>query len=311
MTALQREQKVQGGADADRVISGLDGSPVASCSLWWRNTPVHGDHKVGLIGRYAAADDHSAEKLLSAACDELRDHGCTLAIGPMDGSTWHSYRFVTQKGVEAPFAIEPENPDSWPEQFRTFGFNALASYTSSLSELQGHEDSRLDRARRRFEENGIRIRTLDPNPDHFKEEMRRIFHLAQISFQNNFLYSPISEDEFLNLYLPIQSMIDPKLVLIAQRDEEVVAFLFAIPDFKRVRNGSRSDTAILKTVAVLPEKANAGLGSFLVAYSHVCALEQGYRRVIHALMHNNNVSMNISRKTAKPIRTYELFAKEL
>lgn len=311
MTALHQEQKVRGGSDADRVISGLDGLPVASCSLWWRETPVYGDHKVGLIGRYAAADDPSAKKLLSAACDELRDHGCTLAIGPMDGSTWHSYRFVTKKGVDAPFAIEPENPDSWPEQFRTFGFNTLASYTSSLTEIYGAEDPRLNRARSRFEKNGICIRTLDSNPDHFKEEMRRIFHLAQISFQNNFLYSPISEDEFLNLYLPIQSMIDPNLVLIAERDEEVVAFLFMIPDFKRAMNGSRSDTAILKTVAVLPEKANAGLGSFLVAYSHVCAFEQGYHRVIHALMHDDNASMNISRKTAKPIRTYELFAKEL
>ena len=41
------------------------------------------------------------------------------------------------------------------------------------------------------------------------------------------------------------------------------------------------------------------------------AYELGYRRAIHALMHERNVSQNISRRYARPIRRYALFARAL
>ena len=36
------------------------------------------------------------------------------AVGPLDGSTWRRYRLVTERGVEPPFFMEPDNPDDWP-----------------------------------------------------------------------------------------------------------------------------------------------------------------------------------------------------
>jgi hypothetical protein len=37
----------------------------------------------------------------------------------------------------------------------------------------------------------------------------------------------------------------------------------------------------------------------------------GYTRAVHALMHEQNVSRNISRRYAETIRRYALFAKRL
>src|SRR5215212_2826578 len=62
------------------------------CSLWWNHTPQLENHKVGLIGHYEARDDESAAKILAASCEELKNQKCTIAVGPMDGSTWNRYR---------------------------------------------------------------------------------------------------------------------------------------------------------------------------------------------------------------------------
>src|SRR5690348_7868669 len=44
---------------------------VARCSLWWSAAPSYPDHRVGLIGHYAASDS-AAPELLALACRRLR-----------------------------------------------------------------------------------------------------------------------------------------------------------------------------------------------------------------------------------------------
>jgi GNAT superfamily N-acetyltransferase len=295
--------------DAHRVVLGKDGAPAARCSLWWQETPRYLRHRIGLIGHYSASDHRSAKRLLASACEELKQRGCTLAIGPMDGNTWRNYRFVTRPGKEAPFAMEPENPPSWPRHFRRAGFLTLATFTSAVTGQLDQPDPRLARAHGRFTRDGIRIRNL--RPEEFPEELRRIHGVASISFQKSFLYTPIAEEEFLDQYRPIREALDPDLIFIAESDDRPVAFLFMVPDFSQAARGETVDTAILKTVAALPGNAHVGLGSFLVGHGQVRAHELGYRRVIHALMHDSNASMNISRKHATPMRRYSLFAKDL
>src|SRR5258708_2255008 len=90
-----------------------DGCPTARCSLWWQQTPFFSGHRVGLIGQYAAADFSAARALLDYACNQLQQHGCTLAIGPMDGNTWRRYRLVTDPGTRPAFFLEPSHPADW------------------------------------------------------------------------------------------------------------------------------------------------------------------------------------------------------
>ena len=67
----------------------------------------------------------------------------------------------------------------------------------------------------------------------------------------------------------------------------------------------------MKTLAVLPEPALAGLGNLLLWRVHEEAKRLGFKRVIHALMHESNTSRNLSGRYAKPFRRYTLFARKL
>ena len=83
--------------------------------------------------------------MLSRACAALEAAGCATAIGPMDGTTWRRYRFMVDRGPEPAFFLEPDNPDDWPQHWRSAGFSILATYTSAANEDLAVEDPRTGR----------------------------------------------------------------------------------------------------------------------------------------------------------------------
>ena len=295
-------------ADAHWLVTD-EGEAVARASLWWRNVPALEGERLGVIGHYAARDGRPAALLMSGILRQLTKHGCTLAVGPMDGNTWRAYRFVTDAGSEPPFFMEPENPPNYPQHFFDAGFSPLAKYTSALVQDLSGRDPRIPRATARLKANGVSWRPLDM--ERFEDELKSIFRVSVRSFTRNFLYTPISEAEFAKQYRVIAPYVKPELTLMAEHDGELLGYLFGIPDLNQARRGEAIDTFVVKTVAVLPGRRSAGLGSVLVAESQRIAREQGYRRAIHALMHESNQSQNISAHYARTMRRYTLFQLRL
>jgi GNAT superfamily N-acetyltransferase len=285
------------------------GRGVARCTLWWRRAPAYKSHRVGLIGHYAA-EDAAAGELLRLACERLHDAGCTLAVGPMDGSTFRRYRLVTERGREPPFFLEPDNPDSWPTHFTKSGFSALARYYSALQQDLEQRDPGIFKIEQRLAAEGVSVRSLDPEA--FERELHRIYGVVAASFTRNPLASSIDEAEFVAEYRPLEPFLEPELVQIAEIGERTVGFLLVMPDWLQAQRGEQVDTAIVKTVAVLPELAHQGLGTLMCARAQEIGHELGYARAIHALMHEDNFSRRLSLAHGGGIiRRYTLFAKEL
>jgi GNAT superfamily N-acetyltransferase len=281
---------------------------LARASLWWTDVPVVGGERLGTIGHFAAANEAAAVLLLSGLLEQLREQGCTLAVGPMDGNTWRRYRFMTEAGSEPPFFLEPWNPQAYPEYFLQAGFTPMAHYSSARVTDLTVRDQRIPRALERLQAAGIRWRPLQK--ERLEEELKAIYGLSLKSFAHNFLYTPISEEEFLAQYMAIAPYVRPELTLMAEQEGELLGYLFGIPDLNQ-SGGGEIDTFIVKTVAVLPGRRSAGLGSVLVAESHRIAHERGYRYAIHALMHESNRSVNISAHYARTMRRYTLYQQRL
>ncbi|MBD2314663.1 GNAT family N-acetyltransferase [Desertifilum sp. FACHB-1129] len=278
---------------------------LAQCSLWWRNTPPYLNEKLGYIGQYGANSREASHALLHQACQKLASQGCTMAIAPINGNTWNSYRFITYRGSEPPFFLEPDNPNEWVGDILSFGFSPFAEYYSALTTDLTQLDPRLNRVRQRLQHQGVQIRTF--NLDSWEAELANLYHLCCISFRSNFLYTPISQAEFIAQYQPILPYLKPEFFFIAECQQQTVGFLFAIPDYLQ----TAKDTLIIKTVAILPSRQYAGLGNVLVADCQTQAASLGYRRAIHALMHAANPSRNLSARYAQTMRRYSLFAKPL
>lgn len=310
-STMIRDPSSESGRPPDDLREVRDGSGhlLARCSLWWKSPlTVHGQ-PAGLIGHYAAASAEAAAELLNQACSQLRDHGCALAVGPMDGSTWASYRLVTGGTAEPPFFLEPSHPAEWPVHFETAGFAPLARYHSTITEDLDGPDPKADRAEARLEESGCVIRALDPL--RLEEELKAVHRISLAAFQQAFLYQPISFEAFAAAQAGLAPLLRPALVLMAERHGEAVGFVFAMPDVLQSQRGVPMDTVIIKTLAILPGRAQAGLGVVLVHRLHRTARALGFRRVIHALMHEANGSQNILCASSRLLREYTLFARTL
>jgi len=295
--------------DAHLAALGSDGTLAGRCSLWWHAVPPCPGERVGLIGHYEAADGETAALLLARALGELVRHGCTLAVGPMDGNTWRRYRFVTRRGTEPPFFLEPDNPDDYPGHFLSAWFVPLARYYSNLDPDLGWSLAGAAELEERLQSEGVTFRPL--GLDAFGTELERIYELSVAGFRNNFLYTPIDRSEFLEMYAGVRAVVVPELVWFAEQGDRPLGFIFAVPDVLRATTGEPSDTVIFKSMAVLPAWEGKGIGSLFLSIITEQARRKGFRRGIHALMHEANRSRMLSGHHGVEMREYTLFSRRL
>ncbi len=295
--------------DAHCLVVDSQHCPQARCSIWWRSVPQLKMETLGIIGHYAAMSQEASDALLEQIFTDLKQRGCTLAVGPMNGNTWRSYRFVSESNGEPSFVLEPSNSIEWPGYWQHAGFQPLATYSSGLVTDLTQRDARMPRVEKRMHDNGITLRPLDV--DDFEQELKRIFSVCLISFRKNYLYTPLDEQEFVQQYSQVKSLVHPELTIIAEHADEPIGFLFAIPNINEQQRGELLQTVIIKTVAVLPGSRYAGLGALMVDKVHQQAHKMGMKRIIHALMHDTNHSRNISGHYASTMRRYSLYSRRL
>lgn len=275
--------------------------------LWCNNTPHYEGQPIGTIGACRIDDSAKSTDFLSACADYLHSECQShTVVGPMNGNTWLRHRLVLESDGRDPFLMEPIEPAHYPATFEAAGFSILSRYSSSLVDLDAGQDD-FSTLEQRMDRRGVKIRPLDM--DRFEEDLMAIFKLSLISFSNNFLYTPLSQEMFLGKYQSSREHIDPDLVLLAERDGELAGFVFCTPDLL-ARQYGKDPAIIVKTLAALPDRILFGLGTVLVSRVQQAAKGKGYREAIHALQYESNTSLRISQRfSAKIFRRYALMAK--
>lgn len=269
----------------------------ASARLF-RDAPKWGDHKTAALGAFRCETEQAGTALLTTICSELRAEGVEAIIGPMDGDTWHAYRTITGTDGSVPFLMEPTAGDHDYAAFRSAGFEPISSYVSTRGRLEDAISQPPD-----MPEDCIISAWDGTDPAHL---FGHVFDLSLQTFQRNAFYKPITRSQFLALYEPYVPMLDKRFILFARRgDGTLLGFLFGIPDFLQ---GPETKTVILKSYA----SGHPGVGHCLAHRFHQTALENGFDTVIHALMHEDNKSLDRSAKHgASVFRRYALMGRVL
>ena len=272
---------------AQRALVALDGGePVARVAVW-RSASV------GILGLFEALDGHpeAVARLFQEAIGWLQTESI---VGPMDGDTWHRYRVNVGPFDQPPFLSEPYNPPYYEALWTANGFTVLERYYSKRVDPAAVVAFLADKRNA----TGYRLRSLDRS--RFRDELRTIYELSRRIFARNFLYTEISEDDFLRLYDGAERLVDPDLVLFAHApDGEAVGFLFAYPD-----QGGAVD---FKTLGVLPEHRRSGVAAALFHEGHRRAVEKGHRVAIHCLFKEGNPSGELDGGAGSLLRTYHLY----
>jgi GNAT superfamily N-acetyltransferase len=254
---------------------------------------------VGMLGFFEAENDAEVVRgLFDAACRWLRGRGANLIVGPMDGDTWHRYRLNLGPFEVPPFLLEPYNPSYYAALWEASRFEPLEEYHSKTVVEPGRAASALEPFLQRVVQKGNVLRRLERA--RFAEELRVFYELSLRIFSENFLYSAIPWPEFQQMYMPLESQLDPDFIWFAKdpsgRD---VGFVFGYPDVDGVVN--------TKTLGVVPESRRTGLAAALIQRIYAMTVQKGYRRVNLCLIREGNASDRLDAGLGQLIRHYRLY----
>lgn len=264
--------------------------------LVYREAPLWDGKRAAAIGSVHFGSLDAGVELLTKLAEQLRTEGFVALMGPMDGDTWHKYRVVTESDGTAPFALEPTSGAHDHSAFLAAGFTPISNYVSSratLADTLGDAPVTMP---------GVTVTAWDGSgAEHL---IGKLFEMSGSAFAGNRFFKSITRESFLDLYRPLLPMLDPRHILFAHGPgEQLVGFLFGMPD-----RGAPTPTAILKTYA----SGLRGVGHLLADSYHRRAIDLGFTEVIHALMHEDNVSRQRSeRHAARVFRRYALMGRDL
>jgi GNAT superfamily N-acetyltransferase len=138
--------------------------------------------------------------------------------------------------------------------------------------------------------------------------LERIHRVSLAAFTGAFLYTPISFESFAKLYAGVRSLANPEWIRIAEWNGEPVGFVFC---FDAGLIGGEHPLFV-KTLAVVPDRRLAGLGSVLLHQVQSAAAAAGFSCAIHCLQHESNTSLRVSsRYQPEVVRRYVLFGRNL
>lgn len=281
--------------------------PVGRCAFYFDQGLAGEAVRTASVGSYECVNDRDVAR---AIFDEVRSlarkYRIARLIGPMEGSTWNSYRF-SDTDDRPRFFTEPYHHPYYPGQWKEEGFVPLARYVSRMD-----RDLVVDQLAIRFKDEdlanvGISIRPL--NKARLVQELALIGQFSIEAFAGNFLYTPITVEEFVMKYHRLGQLLVPRLVLIAvDRKEALQGFILGLPDMF-----SPDRTTLVVKSAARRKDAPSGLGTHLLRKLEQSAVELGFTSAIHAFMHEDNASARRSAITfgAEPFGSYTLFEQRL
>lgn len=280
--------------------------PFGKFALYENPDLIYHGQKAICLGSYECLDSQElSQALLDHAFQRARNLGYQMIIGPMEGSTWNSHRFVGH-WHEPRFFTEPVHKDYYLNQFLASGFEPLARFHSQIGDIPQDLGS-VEDIRQRFDKYHLTPRHVIM--DNWEDELRKIAEFTIEQFSRNFLYTPISPEEFVEKYLPLKILIDPSLILLTEdKNQKIKGLCFMIRDHL----SEDPPQVIIKTLARDRMERYKGLGNLLVAHQYAIAVKLGFQRVIHAFMKDDNASLRLSHEYyGEAYRNYFLLRKSI
>ena len=210
--------------------------------------------------------------------------------------------------------MEPWNEDYYVELFEKIGFKPLTYYISTIMEnmnpvQRGHLSKKIEKLKKFDYYKDITVKSAE-NED-LITVLNKIYDLTIEAFKNNFLYSELDREIFLKMYMSYEDKIVKKFFKMLYLKDELIGYVFGIPDYAELQYKEKIETMILKTITISPRYNGKGMGYILIDELVKEAEHSGYKNVIYALMHEKNISKNIGSLLGDELRRYALFIKEL
>jgi GNAT superfamily N-acetyltransferase len=267
---------------------------IATC-ISYRHNEYH-QEQTGFFGFFDTVDDEAvSRKLLKVAMIELKKAGMDRMRGPMNFTTNHECGFLVEGYDSPPMVMMTYNHPYQVKLAEKFG---LKKAMDLLAYKLATDHTTTERVRKvvqhRQAKSRVKIRPLDMR--RFDSEVQTIKDIYNLAWADNWGFIPMDEAEFDHLAKNLKQIVDPELVLIAERDGQAIGFSLALPNINQAlirlkgrlfpfglfkllwhtKVRSKIDQCRLLTFGVIPEFRRQAIDMMLYMETTRITRERGY-----------------------------------
>ncbi len=191
---------------------------------------------IGVFGFLELIDDYEVAKLLlDTAIEWLKKEQLTILEGPYNFSINHTCGLLVEGFNLPPTVMMCYNKPYYQNFLERYGLNKKVDLLAYQLDPE-YFPERLQRAEKiiadRMASKGITVRQISLK--HFEQDVLATNHVYNQAWSKNMGYTPMSEKEFLHAAKDMKMIMEPGLVLLAERNNEVIGFSLSLPDINEV-----------------------------------------------------------------------------
>jgi GNAT superfamily N-acetyltransferase len=293
----------------------------------------------GFFGFFEVLDDaQAAAALLRTAENWAKEAGHETILGPAQFSTNDEVGLLVDGFDDVPRVLMTYNPPRYRDYLEAAGFQKAMDLWAYEITIEGFMQSIPPKLLRVVEKVKARrnlvVRKI--NMKDFDQEVERFKRVYNKSWERNWGFVPMNDEEIDHLASQLKQIIDPDLVLMVESEGEVVGVSLTLPDLNAPlrlaypRPGVPELLTMLKllwhwkvrrkiewirvfALGVLPEFRGQGIDALMYLQTANNAVRKGYRRAEMSWILENNDMMNRSIRLlgGEVYKTHRLYEKRL
>ncbi len=207
--------------------------------------------KVGFFGFFDFTEDlEVASCLFNSACKFLRAKGYSTVEGPFNPSINDECGLLVEGFDKAPMIMMPYNPPYYASIYEKIGLktqrNLLAFYISTKLDVPTRIVKIAERTRKKSE---LTLRCI--NLEDLTNDLNTIMSIYNSTLDRNSNFIPISQEELAYVAKDLKSIIDPPLVLFAEKDGVPVGFSLSLPNINEFLRKTKAWPRVLRPLNLL------------------------------------------------------------
>jgi hypothetical protein len=319
-------------SEADFFLARRNGECVGRIAAILNNNHNQFHHeRCAFFGFFETINDRAvAAALLEKTADWAREKGMTILRGPANYSSNDTWGLLVEGFDMPPVILMTYNPRYYVDLIEKAGFGkAMDLYAWWMNDKHGINPKIVRVGEKVLKEENMQLRTL--NMKNFWGEVEIIKKVYNDAWRNNWGFVPMTDAEFEFLAKDLKPVVDPRLVLMVEKDGEPVGFSLSIPDYNvalQKINGRLLPVGLFKvlyhkrsikhvrviTLGVVRKlQTNSGIGAALYMETFRRGVAAGFHQGEFSWTLENNALINRGMKLlgAEVYKRYRIYERAL
>ncbi|MBK8505904.1 MAG: hypothetical protein IPL46_29160 [Saprospiraceae bacterium] len=193
--------------------------------------------RIGVFGFFEAIDDYKvAFTLLKTAQEWIIKEGLEKMEGPCNFSTNHTAGLLIEGFSFSPSVMMTYNKPYYQVFLERFGLRKKTDLLAYYIDGQNYPEvfkRKYSILEERLASKGITLRCIDMK--NFDRDVKGTLAVYNEAWQENLGFVPFTEKEYLHVAKDMKLILNSNLVLLAEKNGEVIGFSLALPDINQVQ----------------------------------------------------------------------------